>query len=311
MSTEVKDQEIVLARGDMRMRVSPYGASLRGLWREMADGTVQEIATCYSGFDNKVGGQGDVMIPFPGRVREGRYRFDGTDYQLERNDKEAPAAIHGFLRFVPWEITDQAADSITFAASLGESDFAGYPFALHATIRYALTADGMTCHLTLRNTGARDAPVAAGFHPYFTVGSDKIDADTLHVPMSATLEFEGLLPTGRVLAADGTGFDFRSPRPIGDTVLNTCYLQPVRDADGMLRVRLTSPDGARTVTVWMDKTFDYVVLYSGNPMPEPHRRHALAIEPMTCDSDALNYPDWGLVTLPPGETLSGTWGVEG
>jgi aldose 1-epimerase len=61
--------------------------------------------------------------------------------------------------------------------------------------------------------------------------------------------------------------------------------------------------------VWMDEAFEYVVLYSGDPLPESHRRRALAIEPMTCGSDAFNHPSWGLVSLAPGGTLTGAWGV--
>ena len=59
----------------------------------------------------------------------------------------------------------------------------------------------------------------------------------------------------------------------------------------------------------MDAAFDYVVFYSGDPLPAAHRRRSLAIEPMTCASDAFNHPEWGLVALVPGQTFSGAWGV--
>ena len=110
-----------------------------------------------------------------------------------------------------------------------------------------------------------------------------------------------------MLPVAGTEFDFRQPRPVGETVLNTCYLQPQRDPDGLLRIRLSA--GNKAVAVWMDAAFDYVVLYSGDPLPPDHSRHALAIEPMTCGADAFNHSEWGLTTLVPGETLTGSWGV--
>jgi aldose 1-epimerase len=142
------------------------------------------------------------------------------------------------------------------------------------------------------------------------VASPHIDAVLLRVPMDSTLEFDAdLLPTGRVLPVDGTAYDFRTARPIGGTVFNTCYLHPRRDPDGLLRIRLQAGEGGRAVTVWMDRAFDYAVLYSGDPLPPSHRRRALAIEPMTCGSDAFNYPEWGLMALAPGETLAGAWGV--
>jgi aldose 1-epimerase len=167
----------------------------------------------------------------------------------------------------------------------------------------------MTCRFTIENTGDQPAPVAAGFHPYFTVGSALIDADSLQVPMAATLEFENLLPTGRVLPVEGTAYDFRHGRLIDDTVFNTCYLHPLRDGDGLLRIRLAAADTRRVVMVWMDDTFPYAVLYSGDPLPPTHCRRALAIEPMTCASDACKHHEWGLMVLAPDQALAGAWGV--
>jgi aldose 1-epimerase len=307
---EPQDTEIVLRHADLRLRVSPYGASLRGMWRETADGTAVDIVTGYSGANNKAGGQGDVLIPFPGRVAGGRYNFGGRSYQMPTNDKDGPNAIHGFLRTVVWNITGQTESEISFTTPLHADAAPGYPFSLRAAVTYALGDAGLTCRFTVTNTGNEPAPVAAGFHPYFTVGSEHIDGDTLRLPFASVLEFENLIPTGCVLPVDGTPLDFRAPRQIGAVALNHCFLHPTRDPDGLARVTLSAPEGdGRAVTVWMDRAFDYVVVYSGDPMPETHRRRALAIEPMTGASDAFNHPDWGLATLAPGATLTGTWGV--
>ena len=309
MSAESSETEIMLTAHGFRLKVSPYGASLRGLWRETPGGQPATLIAGYTGTKGKVGGQGDVLIPFPGRIRDGRYTFAGETYQLDLNDKDGPNAIHGFLRLVPWEIRTQSVDSVTFEVALNAGDHPGYPFSLHVSLTYSLTQTGLTCRFTIDNTGVQAAPVAAGFHPYFTVGLDFIDADTLQVPMEATLEFADLLPTGQTLPVANTPYDFRQPRPIGETVFNTCFLNPLRDADGLLRLRLADPQDKNALTIWMDQAFDYVVLYSGDPLPETHRRRALAIEPMTCGSDAFNYPEWGLVSLPPGQSFSGSWGI--
>ena len=309
MPSEIADTEIVLQCNDLRLKASPYGAALRGLWRDRPDGQQETIITGYTGAAAKVGGQGDVLIPFPGRIRDGRYTFDGQTYQLGLNDKDGPNAIHGFLRGVAWETVEQSARMVRFAVELRADEHPGYPFALGVSVMYALDEQGLTCRVTMQNTGDRAAPVGAGFHPYFTVGTAEIDAALLHVPFAATLEFENLLPTGRVLPVDGTTYDFRQPRAIGDTAFNTCYLHPVRDPDGLLRLRLIAPDSARAVTIWLDSAFNYVVLFSGDRLPSSHRRRALAIEPMTCGSDAFNYPDWGRSILAPAQTLTACWGV--
>ena len=71
MSPGIANVEITLRVGDLRLRTSPYVASLRGTWRERQDGQQEDIISGYSGATNKVGGQGDVLIPFPGRIRDG------------------------------------------------------------------------------------------------------------------------------------------------------------------------------------------------------------------------------------------------
>jgi aldose 1-epimerase len=304
------DTEITLTHGDWQLTVSPYGASLRGLSRRAARDTLEEVVTGYSGAAGKVGGQGDVLIPFPGRVAQGRYTFDGQSHQMELNDKEGPSAIHGFLRQVLWESEQSSDDEIIFTTALAADAHPGYPFTLAARVAYRLDDGGLTCEFALGNLGDTAAPVAAGFHPYFTIGSGLIDMDILSVPFRSYLEFdEALIPTGRVLPVDETAIDFRLAHAIEQTVLNTCYCAPQRGSDGRVRVTLTDPSVKRALTVWMDEAFEYIVLYSGDPLPESHRRRALAIEPMTCGSDAFNHPAWGLVSLAPGETFSGTWGV--
>lgn len=302
------EAEIVFAHEELRLRVSPHGASLRGLWREQS-GIVEPIITAYSGGANKVGGQGDVLIPFPGRVKDGQYTFEGHTYQMPYNDKDGPNAIHGFVRSQLWHVAEHRKNRVTFVVDYAP-DTTAYPAALQASVTYSLDESGMTCRFSVKNMGYKAAPVGVGFHPYFTVSDGLIDADTLHLPMQSVLEFgDALIPTGRVLPVDDSPLDFTSPRAIAGTQLNTCYGDPIRDAEGKTHIQLSSPEMNRSTTVWMDDSFGFVVLYSGDPLPESHRRRALAIEPMTCGSDAFNHPEWGLVALPAGETFSGAWGV--
>ena len=232
---------------------------------------------------------------------------------MELNDKEGPNAIHGFVRKRPWRTVRRTDSEVAFAVDIREEELAakGYPFSLHVQVTYRLDARGMACEFEIQNIGNDTAPVAAGFHPYFTVGAETIDDARLTLPMAAVLEYDsGLLPTGNVLPIEKTNLDFRQERAIGATIFNSCFCAPSRDADGLVRIQLADSSGRRPLTVWMDESFDYVVLYSGDPLPETHRRRALAIEPMTCGSDAFNHPEWSLVPLPPQGVFRGAWGVE-
>ena len=295
------DQEIILRHGAWEAAVAAYGASLRGV----TNGG-QTVAMGYRGKANKQGGQGDVLIPFPGRVGGAAYRWNGARHELPRTDKDGPNAIHGFVRTETWQVAARSESHVRF--TLGFPGAQGYPFALDLEITYTLTGEGLRCDFAVTNAGAQAAPVAAGFHPYFTVGSETVDRDELTLPFDSVLEMVQFIPTGKIVPVAEAKLDFRRPAPIGATVFNHCLLAPLRDPDG--RVRVTLAGNGTSVTVWMDEAFDFVVLYTGENMPEPYRRRSLAIEPMTCGSDAFNHPEWGLRRLEPGTTFTGAWGVE-
>ncbi len=292
--------EFELVSGHWTAVVSSFGASLRALGYQG-----QPVVSGYRGTANKQGGQGDVLLPFPGRVAAGRYRWDGLDYQLALNDKDGPNAIHGFVRTVEWQLESRTLASAAFTLRFPGAQ--GYPFPLTVRLEYSLDEHGLQVDCALTNTGSHDAPVAMGFHPYFTVGSAQIDTDTLTLPFSEVLEFERLIPTGRVVSVEEAGLDFRSGRVIGATKFNHCFTRPTRGADGLVRVRLNY--GLRAFAVWMDESFDYVVIYTGDALPPGVARASIAIEPMSSATDALNHPDWGLRRLSVGSTHLAQWGV--
>lgn len=308
--TTPHDTEILLASGRQRAVLSPFGASLRRYFL-VKDGTETDVVWGYSGRINKKGGQGDVLIPFPGRVAYGRYRFDGHDYQLPCNDKEGPNAIHGFARSRLWTVIEQSATRVSFEVSFQEDEYAvrGYPFTLHAVVSYSLEAEKLSCGFTVHNRGHRMAPIGVGFHPYFTVGTGMVDDAELTVPAREYLEFgRTLTPTGNVLSVEGIGFDAHEYRRIGGTCFNHCFLNLLRDGRGFCTVSLRDPHTGRTIAVEMDQSFTSFVLYTGDAIQDVPRR-ALAIEPMTCASDAFNHPEWGLTRLLPGEAFSGVYHI--
>ena len=305
---EINIDEIMIESGKFALVTAPHGASLHGLVMESVNG-LDEVITWYTGATNKVGGQGDVLIPFPGRIANGVYHIGAETFQLGINDKEGPNAIHGFVRGMDWSVGEQSSENVTYSITTGSSEVAGYPFALEVEVKYAVVSDGMTCSFNAKNVSTTAAPIAAGFHPYFTVGSSLIDSCVLELPMQRYLEVENLIPTGKIIEVAGTEFDFTKPRKIGQTQFNTCFASPISTEDSTTRIVLSNPESRRTVEVWMDKSFPYVVLYSGDPLPQSHRRKSLAIEPMTCAADGFNHPEWGNVMIEPGQSLSGSWGV--
>lgn len=308
-SDTTADTEIALAYGQQRARVSPWGAALRRYYLLEDDGHETDIVWGYAGSVHKKGGQGDVLIPFPGRVAEGRYSFNGQPQQLERNDKEGPNAIHGFVRTLPWNTQQVDTNSVFFEVSLDAATYGprGYPFSLAIRVGYRLDAQGLACSFAVHNVGREAAPVGVGFHPYFTVGTALVDEVAAKIPASGYLEFnERLAPTGKVLDVKGTEWDFRHPRRVGNRRFNHCYIGLERDADGTATASLHHEGSGRRIDIVMDRSFSAIVVYTGDAIAEAPRR-ALAIEPMTCATDAFNHPEWGLKQLLPDETFTGRY----
>lgn len=284
--------------GSVTAHLTQVGATIRGL---TVDG-VDVIAPYPLGMPAPAA-SGTVLVPWPNRVRDGRWTHDGTTYQLWITDPAVGSASHGLLRFMPYTVSDERPDALTLAATVFPQS--GYPFQLDTTVTYALTARGIEVTHAITNVGAAVAPVALGTHPYFTLGDVPTADLTLTSPGARMLVLDdGLIPVGEV-PVDAAS-DLRGGPRLGDVSLNTTYTELSRDDDGVLRHYLRAPDG-RAVQIWQGEGLDYVQVYTTDRYPG--RELAVAIEPMSAVPDALN-SGRGLRWLDPGQTWTARWGIE-
>ncbi len=265
----------------------------------------QELLDTFPPDQMPSGGRGQVLLPWPNRIADGRYTFDGETHQLPLSEPAQRNAIHGLTRWRNWTPVEKAPERVTLGLLLHPQP--GYPFLLALELAYVLSADGLEVRTTARNVGPRPLPFGAGQHPYFTVGLPRIDDARLHLPARTRLLTDGRsLPRGTAPVA-GTDYDFAAERAIGPLALDTCFTDLLPDPDGKVRVRLRHPSGAPTVTVALDAAYQFVQLFSGETLADPAaRRRGLAIEPMTCAPDAFN-SGAGLRILAPDETFTSRW----
>jgi aldose 1-epimerase len=249
-------------------------------------------------------GAGQVLAPWPNRLRDGRYRHNGVLHQLALSEPDKGNAIHGLVRWTSWHRVDQTPESVTVATTLPPHP--GYPFPLEFAITWSVGEQGLRADHTVVNLGNQPAPFGLGIHPYLGAGDADLDDHVLHLPVTDRLTVDHrLLPQGREPVA-GTPSDFRTPRPIGDTALDDCFTGLDRDDHGLARTRLTAPDGVGA-ELWQDRSFRWVQLFNGvGPSGQPGK--ALAVEPMTCPPDALRSGE-DLIVLQPGDRWTGSWGI--
>ncbi|MCK9893685.1 aldose 1-epimerase family protein [Frankia sp. AgB32] len=255
-------------------------------------------------------GRGQLLLPWPNRIADGRYAFGGTTQQLPLNEVALRNAIHGLTRWSAWEIEQSAPGELRASFVLRAQS--GYPFTLGFAADYRLDSGGLTVTITATNLGDQPAPVGFGAHPYLRVadaGGAPVRADDAELTVPAATRLvtdERMIPTGTAAVAGGE-FDFRAARPIGPLVLDTCYTDLAADPDGRTRVRLAAPGGS-SVTVWMDEAWPYLQVFTGDTLGSDERRRSVAIEPLTCPANAFNSGD-GLRVLAPAESFAGAWGI--
>jgi aldose 1-epimerase len=252
--------------------------------------------------------RGHVLMPWPNRLRDGRYLFEGTEHRTPLTEPERGNAIHGLANGRRWRALRSSTRHLTLVHELEPQP--GYPFALRLAVQYELTSGGVVVTLRATNVGPARAPFGAGLHPYLTLGAPRIDDDVLELRARTVLPVDDrMLPTGPGIPVEDTELDLRRPRRIGTLRLDTCFGELQRNAAGVARVRLTAPDGDRQLTLWVDRGFRYLQVYTADSVRDPARRRSgVAIEPMTCAPDAFNSGD-GLVVLDPGVTFTARCGL--
>jgi aldose 1-epimerase len=295
-------RQFELRHGDQHAVVVEVGGALRsyvGGGHELLDG--------YSAQERCTSARGQSLIPWPNRLRDGRYAFHKREHQLPLTEPDKHNAIHGLVRWANWSPASPAEDRVTVTHVLHPQS--GWPFALALEIEYSLSGDGLTVRTSACNVGSGPCPYGAGAHPYLTLGTERIDPLHLQSPGQRYMTSdERGIPTGSE-PVRGTEFDFLQPRELGDTRLDTAYGDLRRDEDGRARVRLTDPGRQRRVTLWVDESHPYLMLFTGDSLPDAaRRRRGLGIEPMTCAPNALQSGE-GLRILAPGESFTSAWGI--
>jgi aldose 1-epimerase len=295
-------QQHEIRHGEQRAVVVEVGGGLRCY--SVAGG---ELLDGYPIDEPCAGGRGQPLMPWPNRLRDGQFEFDGQSYQLPLSEPQTQTAIHGLVRWKNWVATEYAASHVAMEHVLHPQ--AGWPGTLALRIEYELSDGGLAVTTTATNVGLRDCPFGAGFHPYLTLGTATVDALILQAPGATYLEAD---ERGIPIAAHSvrnTELDFRTPRELGPARLDHGFADLERDHDNLARVRIATAGGGSRATLWLDNSYRYVMLFTGDTLPAAERRRGLAVEPMTCPPNALQSGE-DVVRLAPGESFLGRWGIK-
>jgi aldose 1-epimerase len=257
-----------------------------------------------------------VLFPFPNRIRDGRFTWDGKSYELPCNDSTHKNAIHGFACRHPWRVIGQSANAneATLTTEFQGSKDAPesrkhWPADYVLRLTFRLAAERLRLEAIVENPDRVPLPFGLGYHPYFRVPlgrSGQPENCWVQAPPRQLWQLDASLPTGTRCPVDAAR-DLRTPRRFPELTLDDVFtdlpsggsshdeLVPfgsVRQSDLSLGLSvLTSPD------------FRELVAFT------PPHRHAVCLEPYTCTTDAINLQlrgvDAGWRVLAPGERWSG------
>lgn len=296
---------LTLEAGEYRAEISTLGATVESLTVGGRDLLVRNPETGPMLFY-----RGAVIAPWPNRIGDGRYTWDGQELQTPITEVERGNALHGLISFQPFAPATLAEDEVVLRSELYPTT--GYPFHLLLTVHHALDPEaGLTTSVTARNIGAADAPFGTCPHPYLVAGPEALDTWTLQVTAGQVLEVtaDRLLPTGTADVTPGSEFDFSAGRVIGAQEIDHAFTALARDAQGLWRVTVTAPGGTG-VELTAGEECPWLQLHTAD-RPEPeHHRLGLAVEPMTCPPDAFR-SGIDVVRLAPGGEHEASWSIRG
>ncbi|MFI2350912.1 aldose 1-epimerase [Streptomyces sp. NPDC019443] len=216
------------------------------------------------------------MVPWCGRVANGRFRNGDVPHQLPLNSP--PHAIHGTGRDTAWRTARTAKSEAAFTYDLAEP----WPYTGRVTQTFELAENSLTLTMGVE-TYETSFPAQAGWHPWFlrNLGGEGAPGEDVRIDFTAAWQEErgdDHLPTGR-----------RTPPLPG----------PWDDCFGM-------PDGVSVTLTWpgqLELTIasraEWVVIYD-------EQQAAVCVEPQSGPPNGLNIHPQLVTPIEPLE-IATTW----
>lgn len=265
-------QTILLSAGDYRAKIVSVGAGLAELTYQEA-----HLVIPHKPEDMPLAHLGKVLIPWPNRVANGCYHYQGYEYQLPINEHHSRAAIHGFLAWRNWQIGELAPTKASLFVFLPPSY--GYPFSLLSQVNYCLDEkNGLSVEIISKNIGLHAAPYGVGVHPYLTCNMASVDGYQLYVPARQVYAVDANANPTHLRTVNELDLDYSTPRVIGDKHIDHTFKVDSRPWE----MKIT--DHQQRLSVGLSSDQPWLQIYSGEKL----HRHGLAVEPMSCPPNAFN-----------------------
>lgn len=231
------------------------------------------------------------LVPFSGRITNGRFSFGGREVRLPPDDICVPHAIHGRGWRTSWEVAEAGATHarLRFVHEGGDPAWP-WPWSFTGEQFFELSDNALTVTMTLTNRADEPMPGGLGLHPFF--GARKMARLKADLPFVWESGEDGV-PLG--LASTPEKWRFEAGRPMKNVEVDHCF----------------SGSEGRFAIAWDDRPFAFRIEAEGAPhaiVYAPPGEDFFCAEPVSHAPDAVNRaepPDvTGLASLAPGETMT-------
>ena len=279
---------VTLRGGGLELDLCPRFGGAIARFRFRGHDLLRPSGTALTEDRDPLAASGFPLVPFSGRIENGRFSFGGEEHRLEPNFPPEPHAIHGQGWQLPWEVVHAAE---AFAELTLEHRVPATPLEWRARQTFELVDDGLIVGLTLTNAGDGPMPAGLGLHPYFPrTPAVALQARLAHV----WLNDEGKIPRERVALPET--WDFSTPQEVNALEMDNCFA----GWDG--KAQIVWPEIAQRLTIEADPLFGHLVIYI------PQGADFFCVEPVSHASNGFNLHEAGVEgtgvrILEPGETL--------
>ncbi|MGK9475735.1 aldose 1-epimerase [Melioribacter sp. OK-6-Me] len=242
------------------------------------------------------------MCPYAGRVKSGKYIFNGREYQLPINYPEEGNSSHGLIFDKPFKVVDMKSDE-NFAEIALDYEYRkeneGYPFDFDIRIIHRLEkGKGYSSLTSIINLSDTEIPIADGWHPYFDLNTN---IDNLKLQFDS---YEMIITDENKMPSSKKRYDeFKTLKKIGNTFFDNCFT--IVPEKGVFNTFLFNEKENFHLKIWQESgkdKYNYLVIYT------PPDRKTIAIEPMTSNINAFNNGE-GLIILKPQESFEVSFGI--
>ena len=320
-----------LTNGTITMQVTNFGGRVVSLWTPDRVGKMEDIVLGYDKLDRYVNNTGERFLGAPvgrvgNRIDEGKFTLDGVQYAVPQNSNGH--ALHGGnkgIDMVVWDVEHVSDNAITL--HLVSPDGAdGFPGTLDILMTYTLTPEN-EFEVTYHAKTDKKTIVNLSHHSFFNLKGEGNGPITDHV-LTINADYitptdAELIPTGELMAVEGTPFDFREPHAIGERI-GAEHEQLINGGGYDQNWVFAREDNGQVMTLasvyepttgrCMDIATDQVAMqfYSGNFFDGTYNgkygkaikyRESLALETQK-HPDAINHEKFPSIVLNPDEVYS-------